>query len=335
MKNETSHLVSSVIDIVICYLEERDLGENKLITQLSQLAKAPRLSARDLSKALQEVHALDPVPALGLRIGLMAKPQHFGLVGYLLTSCSTLSQALIRYGRFQTLVLSDLKSVVKKEGNAVRYHWQLTAEKKPHAYEFSVAVFIKLYQNLIGKALAPARVGLPVPAPIDCHIYDVILGCPVEFNAPSLYVDVPSHLMLEKISTRDAYLLRILDEQAHALLGQNETKADSFEPFLEQLQKQLLVAMKDGDTRASTVANTMGLSLRSLYRKLSDNGHSYRTILADSRRRLAKQYLADLTLSPSEIALLLGYSEQSAFIRAFKEWTGQTPGEYRMTLALP
>ncbi len=332
MKNEKAHLVSSLIDILICYLDERGLGEGELKIQLSELAQAPRLSSEDLSSALQAIYQLDPVPALGLRIGLMAKPQHFGLVGYLLTSCGTLSQALIRYGRFQTLVLSDLKSVVKKEGSAVRFHWQLSAEKNPLAYEFSAAVFIKLYQTLINSSVAPACVGLPVPEPCDRHIYEAILGCPLEFNAPMLHVDVPAQLMLENISTRDPQLLRIFDSQAKAMLGQHENKSNGFEAFLQQLKQQLQEAMKDGDTRASTVAKNMGLSLRSLYRKLSVNGHSYRTVLADSRRRLAKQYLADLSLSPTEIALLLGYSEQSAFIRAFKEWTGQTPGEYRMAL---
>ncbi|WP_404840868.1 helix-turn-helix transcriptional regulator [Alkalilimnicola ehrlichii] len=75
------------------------------------------------------------------------------------------------------------------------------------------------------------------------------------------------------------------------------------------------------------------LPLRTFYRQLRTAGYSYRGLLAHTRHTLARQYLADPALAQTDVALLLGYSEQSSFIRAFRSWTGTTPGAYRAGLA--
>lgn len=330
MTLEKAYLPATFLDTLSAYLDERCLSAPALRNLLLSLGEQQRVGHRQFAELLQRIYELDPVPALGLRVGLMAKPEHFGLVGYMLASCSTLGQALIRYGRYQSLVLTDLKAEVAVYQGAARHQWMLHDTRNPLSFEFSAGVFITLYQNLINEPVAPASVGLPVAEPADARIYQALLGCPVRFNTPSIRVDIPKPLMLRRIATQDHYLLNIFDQQAQAILGQNQQpNTEPFDDFLETLQQQLLIAMKDGDTRAETVAVRMGYSLRSFYRLLNDNGHQYRGVLATVRRRLAVRYLADAALSPSDIALLLGYSEQSAFIRAFKSWMGVTPGEYR------
>lgn len=334
MTQQHAYLPASFVDILIRYLDERHIAAPELRPTLVELAQVRHLDTVLFSQLMDQMHQLDPVPALGLRIGRLAQPQNFGLVGYLLTSCSTLGQALIRYGRFQTLVLTDLTTQVEVQGNAVSHQWLLRGTDNPLSYEFSAAIFINLYQSLISKTIAPIRVGLPFAKPADARIYEAILGCPVEFGTRTLRVDIPAHLTRMTISTSDPYLLRMLDQQAEALLHQEAQENESFEEFLRQLQQLLLIAMRDGDTRASTMAAKMNYSLRSFYRKLSEHGYSYRSVLADTRRRLAKRYLADPALTPADVALLLGYSEQSAFIRAFKDWMGMTPGDFRQSCKL-
>ena len=87
--------------------------------------------------------------------------------------------------------------------------------------------------------------------------------------------------------------------------------------------------MQDEPPELTVVAARMGLSERSLYRLLQDRGLRYKTVLNTLRYELAKNYLNDAQLSLPEISLMLGYSEQSAFSRAFKEWSGETPMHYR------
>lgn len=329
-----TYMPTSFIAVLLRYLDARNLPAPGLRAQLMTLAEQTKMDSRRYARLLTELDRVAAIPALGLQIGRMIEPRDFGLVGYLLTACSTLGQALTRYGRYQTLVLTELSTQVEVTPTVVSHRWHLQGDVPPVVCEFRVAIFVSLYQALIGKSIPPVKVGLPFPAPGDRHLYEALLGCPVEFDAADLSVDLPAHLMWMTISSSDPYLRKIFDRQAAAMLQAEEHSSaletgGAAEDFLAALQQQLLMAMKDGDTQASRVAGLMGYSLRSFYRKLSDEGYSYRGVLAGLRRRLARKYLADPALSYADIAMLLGYSEQSAFIRAFKDWMGVTPGEYR------
>jgi AraC-like DNA-binding protein len=328
MTQYKAYVPISFLNILTRYIDEQTLEAKSLRKTLHELSKGQRVDTQTFSQLLDQIYQLTPLTALGLRIGAMAKPEDFGLVGNLLTSCSTLKQALIRYGRYQTLVLTDLAAKIEIQGKTYSHQWMLRGVDNRLLYEFGLIIFITLYQSLINRKVAPVSVALPIKEPNDINIYQAILGCPVEFNSPTLRVNIPTYLMLLNISTSDPSLLKIFDQQAKFLLTETKYQNETFEPFLLKLREQILVAMKDGDTRASTVCVQMGFSLRSFYRKLSNNDHNYRSILADSRCRLAKRYLVDGQFTSLEIAFLLGYSEQSAFIRAFKEWMGITPGEY-------
>lgn len=99
--------------------------------------------------------------------------------------------------------------------------------------------------------------------------------------------------------------------------------------FVRELQQKLTTALQGGDASASTLARQMNSSLRSFYQQLARHGLRYRAVLADTRFKLARMYLADQRLSVADVALLLGYSEQSAFTRAFRGWSGETPAAYR------
>ncbi|MFT5543679.1 MAG: AraC-like DNA-binding protein [Arenicella sp.] len=328
MTQYKAYVPISFLNILTRYIDEQTLEAKSLRKTLHELSKGQRVDTQTFSQLLDQIYQLTPLTALGLRIGAMAKPEDFGLVGNLLTSCSTLKQALIRYGRYQTLVLTDLAAKIEIQGKTYSHQWMLRGVDNRLLYEFGLIIFITLYQSLINRKIAPVSVALPIKVPNDINIYQAILGCPVEFNSPTLRVNIPTYLMLLNISTSDSSLLKIFDQQARFLLTETKYQNETFAPFLLKLREQILVAMKDGDTRASTVCVKMGFSLRSFYRKLSNNDHNYRSILADSRCRLAKRYLVDGQFTSLEIAFLLGYSEQSAFIRAFKEWMGITPGEY-------
>jgi AraC-like DNA-binding protein len=332
MTQYKAYVPISFLNILTRYIDEQALEAKSLRETLQELSKGQRVDTLTFSQLLDQIYQLTPLPALGLRIGSMAKPEDFGLVGNLITSCSTLKQALIRYGRYQTLVLTDLAAKIEIQENACSHQWMLRGVDNRLLYEFGLIIFITLYQSLINRKIAPVSVALPIKEPKDINIYQAILGCPVEFNSPTLRVNIPTYLMLLNISTSDPSLLKIFDQQARFLLTETKYQNETFEPFLLKLREQILVAMKDGDTRASTVCIKMGFSLRSFYRKLSNNDHNYRSILADSRCRLAKRYLVDGEFTSLEIAFLLGYSEQSAFIRAFKEWMGITPGEYLISV---
>ena len=327
------YLPGAFTETLRCYIKERELEAPEVLEALAPLSNHQRIPAEFFCALLEQIYQIDPVPALGMRIGKVCKPAHFGVVGHLVASCNNLGQALMRYRRFQTLLLTDLDAKVSQRGGTICFKWKQRMANTPLAYEFSIAAFVNLYQALIGRAIAPLSIGLPYAKPEETPVYEALMNCPVAFGASCLTIEIPARLMAMRISSNDAYLRNIFDKQAQAmLLDQRDHSASSVDEFLQQLQYFLSANIHDGKLSAEKAAQELGYSLRTFYRKLNSHGLSFRAVLADVRLRLAKNYLCDSQLSTSEIALLLGYSEQSAFIRAFRNWTGGTPGEYRKSV---
>lgn len=249
----------------------------------------------------------------------------------MVSACGTLGQALLRYHRYHELLQSGLVSHSRIEGGGLHMSWTQAVANTPRASEYSLAAFVSLCQALIGRPIKPIRAGLPFAAPTDAGVYRALLGCPVDFDCDAIKLSIPAHLLALPITSKDSYLLRLLEQQAQALLHQRPQAADDEAGnSFARVQEQIVEAMKNGDASAEAVAKAVGVSTRSFYRLLSRAGYSYRGLLAHTRHSLARQYLADPALAQTDIALLLGYAEQSSFIRAFRGWTGMTPGEYRL-----
>lgn len=122
-------------------------------------------------------------------------------------------------------------------------------------------------------------------------------------------------------------LRELLDQQAQAML-----RVPPLENGLDRSLHQLLPKLlSEGHSRLEQVAERLHLSPRTLQRRLAERGLTWQAWLDRSREELALHYLQDTGLTLSDIALLLGFSEQSAFTRAYRRWTGTTPGQARST----
>ncbi|MEQ9506764.1 MAG: helix-turn-helix transcriptional regulator [Hyphomonas sp.] len=96
-----------------------------------------------------------------------------------------------------------------------------------------------------------------------------------------------------------------------------------------RVEAMLMTVLHHGEIRAEDVARQLGFSRQTLFRRLRDEGTTFSDVLKSIRRRLAIEYLKGGKVSANEIAYLVGFSDAAAFSRAFKQWTGKTPGEYR------
>lgn len=331
--SKTDHIPSGFIETLQVYVRERGLPSSELLDEMDLELESPSVSALRFCDLLESVRQLDPVNALGVRLGLSAQPSQFGVVGYMVSSCGTLGQALARYHRYQGLLQAGLTSRAWLKDGVLFMRWTQAVANTALASEFSLAVFVSLCQALVGRPIAPLRAGMPFPRPEDVGVYPVLLGCPVDFDCNAIELALPAHLLALPISSKDPYLLRLLEQQAQALLNQQpRVEGGQAGAFFTQVQEQIVESIKNGDVSADAVAQILGCSLRTFYRQLGSAGYTYRGLLAHTRHTLARQYLADPALAQTDVALLLGYSEQSSFIRAFRCWTGMTPGEYRANL---
>ena len=323
---ESIFILGAVADALRDYLDANGLPAPEVRESLEPYSASQRIPMSVFRRQLERIAVIQPVSALGLRIGRQVKPEHFGVVGYLTASCDSLGQALRRYDRFQTLLISDLKIAARRQGDRLRMSWQHgDSGNSPLVSEYGVAAFVNLVQALTGSKDPPLRVELPQPPPQDRKIYEALLGCPVAFEADSITLEIPVSLLSRRIQTSDPYLRKLFDRQADAMLEERPVA----EPFLDRLQHHLKEALQEGEPAAADVARRMHLSTRSFYRQLAREGLRYRALVAETRFKLARIYLGDPRLALADIALLLGYSEQSAFTRAFRAWTGSTPSEYR------
>ncbi|HET8881984.1 MAG TPA: AraC family transcriptional regulator ligand-binding domain-containing protein [Solimonas sp.] len=312
------------------YLDDERIAAPAVRAQLAPFAGAQRMPIETWWALLQAIADAHPRAATGLRIGRHARPHHVGVLGYLSMSCETLGQALLRFQRFQPLLHNLTPTLATRKGDDFRLSWDPSYGRSTRlSDEVLVSAMLTLARQLTGRAdLKLLGVEFPGAAPDDVALYEELLDCPVRFDCRTLVVHLSADTLNWPINTRDPHLRALLDQQAEALL-RVLPQADA---FLAGLQRQIVAALQDGEPALEQIAAKLGSSSRSLYRRLLERGLTYKRVLADTRFELARGYLADAKLSLPEIALLLGYSEQSAFTRAFRNWAGETPLRYRKQL---
>ncbi len=317
-------------EFLLSYLDDCALDLPELRRTLAKYDASQRMSITTWWDSLEQIAKVQPLPALGLRIGDHVKVHNFGVLGYLAASCETLGQALQRCQRFQPLLHNLTPAISSRQAKSMHFSWSPAYGRSTRlSNEVVVGSLLRLARILTGHdTLTPAMVEFPEETPPNLAAYKKLLGCPVRFKARTVAVHLPLKTLAMPINSGDPHLRTLLDQQAQALL-QVLPQPDT---FLSALQKLIVNALQEGESSAEQIAGKMQLPERTLYRRLQERNLSYKGLLNEVRFQLAQQYLADPRLSLSGTALMLGYSEQSSFTRAFKSWCGQTPLHYRKAL---
>lgn len=308
------------------YLDSRGLAAPECRTRLDAWAEDARIPLAEWILLLQAIAAVDQRPALGLYIGEHIQPRHAGIMGYIGLSCDSLGEAFMRFERFHRLVYDGNPAVMSIHGDVVSLSWGIEHGLPGQlADETAIAAFATIVRRLVNQKLMPTAINFVNPAPADTSAYANFFGCPVTFGGTLTCVTFPvRHLMLP-IAHSDPGLRTLLENQAEALLR----ALPSHQGFQTGLKAALVRSLHEGTPTLEHVAQRLAMSPRTLQRRLAELDISFQPLLDRTRAELARGYLLEGNLTLAEIALLLGYSEQSAFNRAFKRWTGQTPTALR------
>jgi AraC-like DNA-binding protein len=137
----------------------------------------------------------------------------------------------------------------------------------------------------------------------------------------------PSGLREVGVTTFNSRLRDYFDTECRRMIEKVGTEPG----VAAQVRKALIGAMDGGDSQMEAIAKHVGLSTRSLQRRLSEEQTSYNDLLSEVREEFAKRYLARGTITASEVAYLIGFTEPPAFFKAFKRWTGLTPREFQQS----
>ena len=180
----------------------------------------------------------------------------------------------------------------------------------------------------VGQPAPPRCVEFACEPPADPEQWAKALGARVLFAVPLTRVVYPLTSTGMVSTTSDANLAPILGRHADELLARLGDLTD----LSGRVRDAIVAQLRRGEVQLAAVATAMGVSERTLQRRLRDEHTSYEALLDETRFALASSYLRDPALGVSEIAWLIGYTEISAFYRAFRRWTGTTPVAYRSRL---
>ncbi len=266
-------------------------------------------------------------PALGLSVGALIAPAHFGLLGYLTLCCANLGEALARLRDYQRLVYDVNAGQMYIEADGVTLEWGDEMGRPGQLVdECAIAALVSYARDITAlPQAAPLRVRFINPAPPSLAPYEAFFGCPVDFDAPTTVVRLPLALLARPLRQPDPALRELLEAQARELVARLPPR-DALEAALREA---IVTLLPEGQATLEACGRALQVPPRTLQRRLATAGTSFQQVLDRTRRQLVEPYLADPRLKLVEIAGLLGYADQVAFTRAFQRWTGTTPGQWR------
>ena len=290
------------------------------------------LAARDYIALLEAGARLADDPHFGLHVGEKVRPGTYTAYGLILLACGTFGQALEQTLRYEQLAHDLGRSRLALEGTEARYEW---ASHYPHASRHlveSVFAGIRVFGAwLAGGHLPPVRIDFAHGSGAAIAEYERVLGTRPVFGAPANAARFDSALLAMPVPNADVGLYPVLRQHAERLLAERASGAGDIAARVHGAVLRSLGRPRDAHERLrlASVAGELGLSQRTLQRKLADAGTSFQQVLDQARYALARDYLRERSVSLVDIAFLLGYQEQSAFTHAFKEWSGLNPGAWR------
>ncbi len=301
----------------------RSVGIDPLILQ----RRGARVAIAPVARAWRTIHERLRDPLFGLRLAEMIPFGAADILDYLLRNCATAGEMLAQLGRFAPLMNDADRLDLSVSGPDARMRLR-TAGDVPSTCEMVAALLARRSRDMLGRSWSLRSVSFTHAALGPRSAYDRMFQAPVHFGMPFNEIVFRRELLELPQPGADARLKKILLAQAEGLLA---TLALPARPasFLEQVEQALADGLASGDPSLSGLSDRLHLSTRTVQRRLRDAGLSHRDVVRKLRFDLAARSLTDPSTSQRQIAQALGYSGAGAFHRAFKRWSGATPGQVR------
>ncbi|WP_269532738.1 AraC family transcriptional regulator [Chitinimonas sp. BJYL2] len=270
---------------------------------------------------------------IGLDFGLAVRPSSYSGLGYVAMTCATLRDAIALIPRFGRLVFdtdATCSELVETPGRAMLVERVLN-QAHPSCIGLSEAVlagWVSFGRWLTGRDEAPLEIHIREAAPADTAAYQQLFRCPVRFGMSDNALVFPPSFLDLPVRDADPLLHRAMLQAAEAQLDRAFAGL-SLKHRVRLLLDELLPL---GEARLEQVTARLGMSERTLQRRLAEEGCSFTGLLDGLRRELAQRYLQEPTLGLADVAQRLGFAEQSSFSHAFRDWQGCSPLEYRQAL---
>ena len=288
------------------------------------------VSATDYYGFLEGAFATDPNgTTIPLRAGAAMCCDDYGAFGFAFKSARTLRGSYLRAGRHARVLSTVSTYTLEPTSGGAYMHLHRAGERTLGlrlSNEATIASIRTISREVSSETFRALAIYFKHPQPETTEHHEAFFGCPVYFNADRDALLVSENSLQAPNKLGDASIARFFDVHLEAEI---EKMGDGV-PLERRVRDRVKKTLSAGVPALSTIAAELGMSGRTLQRRLSEEGYSYKHLVDESRRQLAKRLISRTEYPLIEVAFMTGFSDQSAFTRAFKRWAGQTPRSYRL-----
>ena len=271
------------------------------------------------------------ITSLPLIVGEAMRPDEYGALGLAWKAAPNLLGSFSRVARYWRLWTNFAQYALEETNDGMLFVEHRDGKRRLGmriSIEADLASGVSLSRQVSPRPFAPIEVYFKHSAPKTIKHHEAYFGCPVHFGADKDAMLLSHHSLFEPNVLGDEGITQFLVSH----LDQELAQIDDTPALHTQTKDEIARSLSEGLPKMGEIARRLGLSARSFHRRLAEHGLSFQTLTEETRREIATAMLHEECYSLSEIAFLTGYSEQSAFNRAFKRWMGVTPAAYRKSL---
>jgi len=283
-----------------------------------------RYSQEQISLLWRRAIELSNDSAFGFRVAAEVRPATFHVVGYAMSCSATLSRALHRFAFYCRLISDSATSILTESANAASLEFNFETGGAPPIYQTIDTVLastLGFARWIIGERIRPIEVRLRHPKPADDSAYQAFFEAPIVYDATEDCIIFDRSDLDRPILAADEELASLLDTIANRYLEERMSGRVAV-----RVRDLLVSTLAHGAVSKADVARRLNLTERTLLRRLKAEGTTFVDVLNDVRQELAFQMLQKPGMTVTEVAYLLGFSDENTFSRAFKRWTGRRPG---------
>ena len=291
------------------------------------------VSTEELFALWRSVAEVSGDPLIGLQLGSEPRIERNDPSAIAALCSQSFRDAVSRMARYKQITCpEEIRTTVAKGEAAVEFTWLLAREAEPAVLvDLCLAWILAIGRRGTANQITPLRLELARPSAhrkaLEAHF-----GCRVRFESDRNALVFHTADLDRPFVTHNAELLGMLAPQLERELG---AALESGQPLGERVKSTVKRLLAGQRPSIEHVAKRLGMSSRTLQRRLTDTGATFQALVEEARRELARHYLGQSSLELNETAYLLGYEDANSFFRAFHQWEGTSPGEWRSSHRSP
>ncbi len=285
-----------------------------------------RVSCAKMNHLWEDAIRLTCDPCLAIDAGKHWHPSYLHALGYAWLAGKNLADSLERFSRYSRIISDSTEIRLSKEYGefTIGVHNHPDGPHHPARRIATLSVMIEMCRLNAGSDLNPTKVCFKNTYPGCLEKFRKNFRCDVIFDTGQDSMTLKSIDVYRELPSANKHLAEINDQIIVNYLEKLDRKS-----IKDQVKSQILKVLSSGKVTDDRIAKNLSLSVRSLQRKLRQEGSTFRSLLDNTRMELSQKYIKDPDTRLEELAFLTGFSEYSSFSRAFKRWTGSSPSEYR------